>query len=130
MTMYLKRSLLALIPMAFVSVAMAENPPATSQDQKADQSEPAAASSPHQRQTTKQDHTEAMSTADTDPAASSTKHQQETTGVRTAKTKAEKDQMMKDCVQQAQSRDSSMSQDQAKKSCMEQMKSAERTEGG
>lgn len=133
MAMYLKRSLLALIPMALASVAMAENPPASNQDQKADPTAPTAASSPHQRQATKQEGTEATSTADTtdtDPAASSTRHQQQTTGVRTAKTKAEKDQMMKDCVKQARARDSSMSQDQAKKSCMEQMKSTERAGGG
>jgi hypothetical protein len=118
MAMYLKRSLLALVSMAFASLALAENPPASSQSQQ---------ESPHQRHATKQEGTEAMSTSDTDPAASSTPHQKETT--RTATTKAEQERMMKDCVDQAQSRDSSMSKDQAKKSCMEQMKSSQRTGG-
>lgn len=128
MAMYLKRSLLALVSMAFASLALAENPPASSQSQQeTDASAPAAASSPHQRHATKQEGTEAMSTSDTDPAASSTPHQKETT--RTATTEAEQERMMKDCVDQAQSRDSSMSKDQAKKSCMEQMKSSQRTGG-
>jgi hypothetical protein len=129
MTRYSTASLLAIIAMACASFASAENPPASDQ-QKADQTDPSAASSPHQRQTTKEEASEAQSPTDTSPAASSTKHQQETTGVRTARTKAEKDQMMKDCMKQAQARDSSMTQDQAKKACKDQMKSSERTEGG
>jgi hypothetical protein len=129
MTRYSTASLLAVIAMACASFAFAENPPASDQ-QKADQTAPEAASSPHQRQATKEEASEAQAPTDTSPAASSTKHQQQTTGVRTAKTKAEKDQMMKDCMKEAQARDSSMTQDKAKKSCMEQMKATERTGGG
>jgi hypothetical protein len=130
MTQYFKGTLLAVVSIAVAGFAMAENPPATSDQQATDQTSPSTASSPHQRNTTKEEATEATSTADTDPSASSTKHQQQTTGVRTAKSKAEKDQMMKDCVEQAQTLDSSMSMERAKKSCEDQMKSSERTGGG
>lgn len=136
MIRYFKGTLLAAVSIAFAGVAMAENPPATSQQQTTDQqaTSPASASSPHQRDSAHEQANEATPTAsaptsDTDPSASSTKHQRETT--RTAKSKTERDQMMKDCVEQAQARDSSMSMDQATKSCKDQMKSSsERTGGG
>lgn len=136
MIRYFKGTLLAAVSIAFAGVAIAENPPATSTQQTTDQqtTSPASASSPHQRQRTHEQANEASPTAnaptDTDPSASSTRHQRETTGVRTAKSKAEKDQMMKDCVEQAQASNSSMSEDQAMKSCKDQMKSSERTGGG
>src|SRR5690606_37625913 len=117
MTRYFKGTLLAVVSIAFAGVALAENPPATDQQQTSDESyesttSPSSASSPHQRQRTHEQAAEASPTADTDPAAASTKHQRETTGVRTAKSKAERDRMMEDCVEQARARDSSMSQEQ------------------
>ena len=142
MTRYFKGTLLTVVSLAFAGVAMAENPPATDDQQAAqgttDQqtTSPSSASSPHQRKGTNERAAEASPTAnaptDTDPAASSTKHQREATGVRTAKSKAEKDQWMKDCVEQTQARtqDSSMSMEQAQKSCEEQMRRTERTGGG
>lgn len=135
--MNLKGTLLAAaVSIAFAGAAIAENPPATSEQQTTDQqtTSPAAASSPHQRESAHEQVNEAAPTAnattnDTDPSASSTRHQRETT--RTAKSKAEHEQMLNDCIEQAQARDSSMTKDQATKSCKDQMKSSsERTGGG
>jgi hypothetical protein len=135
MIRYFKCTLLAAVSIAFAGVTMAENPPATSQQQTTDQqaTSPASASSPHQRDSAHEQANEAAPTAnapasDTDPSASSTKHQRETT--RTAESTTEHERMMQNCVEQAQARDSSMTMDQATKSCKDQMKSTERTGGG
>jgi hypothetical protein len=117
-------ALLALISVASATCAFAQTPPA------ADETAPRAASSPHQRDTTTTEATEATTATQTDPAASSTPHQKQTTQASTAKTKAEHDQMMKDCVTREQAKNSDMSKDQVKKTCMDQMKSNTDHPGG
>jgi hypothetical protein len=124
-----RNALVALLMMAPFGLAMAQN--TTPQDQNTspqstssqDQTSPNAASSPHQRATTKSDSQEAPATSGTEPSAAATPHQQSATD--TSAMKGEKGQrmaMMKDCVAKEQAKDSSITKDQAKKTCKDQMK--------
>src|SRR5690606_42096380 len=106
MTRNFTGTLITAMSLAFAGVAMAENPPATDDQQTAqgttDQqaTSPSSASSPHQRERTHEQAAEASPTADatsgTDPSASSTKHQREATGERTARDKAGTGEWMKE----------------------------------
>jgi hypothetical protein len=110
-----------LMSIAFASFAMAQTPPASTRQPatqttpQTDETAPRAASSPHQREATKTDATEAATPSATDPSSSSTPHQKQ------AMAKAN-EQKMRDCVKRSRAADTSMTEDQAKKSCMEQMK--------
>jgi hypothetical protein len=120
----MRYTILALISVASATCAWAQTPPA------ADETAPRAASSPHQRDTTSTKANEAETPTESEPAASSTPHQKQTTQASTAKTKAERDQMMKDCVTREQAKNSEMTKDQVKKRCMEQMKTSTDHPGG
>jgi putative membrane protein len=63
---------LALISLASATCAVAQSPPPKETD-------PSAASSPHQRQSTSTDASEAPATKDAEPSAASTPHQQQVT---------------------------------------------------
>jgi hypothetical protein len=90
-----KSALLVLISMASSTLAFAQAPTRPpSETPPTSGAEPSSASSPHQRQVTEG-----------------------------GMTKAEHDQMMKDCVKKERQKDSSMSKEQAKKACTDQMKS-------
>jgi hypothetical protein len=112
MTRSRKYALLALISVASATCAFAqtETPPR-------DQTDPSAASSPHQRDTTSKSAEEAPTTQGPEATDAATPHQKEVTD------KAKHDQMMKDCMRKEQAKDSSLSKDEVKKACTEQMKS-------
>lgn len=111
MTRFRKYALLALLSVASTTFAVAqtENP-------TRDQTDPSAASSPHQRATTSKDTAEAAPTQGAEPTDAASPHQKQVTD------KAKHDQMMKDCMKQQQANNSTMSKDAAKKACAEQMK--------
>lgn len=115
-------ALATFFAIASSTVALAQTPPAQTAPQ---QDEPKAASSPHQRESTSTDAQEAPAGTETSPSAASTPHQKEATEgkVATGKTKAEREQMMSDCMKKQQERNSTMSVDQVRKTCVEQMKS-------
>ena len=114
--MSLRRTLLlaALISMAPTALVVAQTDP------QPDQTSPSAASSPHQRDTTKSTTPEASSsTSDTSPSAASTPHQQQATQ---DSTRMASKQSMKECIAKQQSDNSGMSKADAKKACKAQMK--------
>ncbi len=112
-------SILALVSLAFASVAWG-------QTQGADQTDPSAASSPHQRQSTDTQAADAPPTDDTDPSASSTQHQRETT--RTAARDEEgEDARVKECVEKLKAKDKGVPDYQAKKACREHVRKQDTT---
>ena len=110
MTRPRKSALFILIAMASATTALAQTqePTRTTDD-------PAAASSPHQRDATKTPAQEAPTTSATNPTDAASPHQQQTMS------KAQKEQWLKDCVKKEQAKDSSLSKDEVKKACTEQM---------
>lgn len=117
MTRQMKCTLLASICLASASWVGAQT------QTPAEPTDPSAASSPHQRDTTSSSTSEAAPTEGAEPAASSTRHQRQATRDTTsAKSKSEHDKMMKDCMTAQQAKDSTMSKDEVKKTCKDQMK--------
>lgn len=119
MTRPIRSSLLvAFATVALATSAVAQTPP------QQDQTEPKAASSPHQRTTTSEDAKEAPAGTETSPASASSPHQREATEgkMAAATSKADRDRMMNDCMKKEQQRNSTMSADQVKKTCTDQMK--------
>ena len=113
-----KYTLLALVSMTS-AFALAQTTTPAEEDPTA----PRAASSPHQRQSTSTEATEATANEATDPSASSSQHQRQTTETDAKETRtAEHDRMTKECVSRQQEKNSSMSEAQAKKACAEEMK--------
>jgi hypothetical protein len=106
-------ALLATAPLAF---AVAQTSP--SQDKTA----PSAASSPHQRDATSTQTTEAPASNGAEPSAASSPHQHQ---AMKDDSKSSHAQMMKDCMAKEQAKDSSQTKDQVKKTCKDQMKSAD-----
>nr|MBO2490359.1 hypothetical protein [Gammaproteobacteria bacterium] len=117
---HLKTTLFGLVAVAFVSAAP------WAQNQPTEESDPAAASSPHQREATSTEAQEAAPTRDSDPAASSSPHQRETT--RTA-TGDEESQILS-CVQRMRAQNDALSADQARKACEQQMRQQRREGAG
>ena len=113
-------TLAALFAVAFATSAVAQTP--TQQDDTA----PKAASSPHQRNATSTETKEAPAATQTDPSAASTPHQQSVTEgkMASAKTSAERDQMMNDCMKKEGERNSALTADQVKKTCTDKMTKA------
>jgi hypothetical protein len=105
-------ALAAILCIASGTLALAQTPPP--QD---DETAPAAASSPHQREATKSNAQEAPANSATEPSSASSPHQREAT-----RSKAEHDKMMKDCMKKEQQKNSSMSTQELKKTCAAQMK--------
>jgi len=101
------------------SWAQTANPPATSGSQSTD---PSAASTPHQRAATSSSTTETAPGGGTNPSDASTPHQGDQLKKQNM-TKAQKHQMMKDCMQKQASDNSSMSKTDMKTACTAQMKS-------
>src|SRR4051812_29031114 len=99
--MSLRRTLLiaAMMSVAPTAMVFAQTEPQT------DQTSPSSASSPHQRETTKQNAPEASSSSTTDatqgtsPSAASTPHQKQTT---TDSTRTASKQSMKECIAKQQ----------------------------
>lgn len=111
--------LVAFATVALAATAIGQTPP------QQDQTEPKAASSPHQRTTTSTEDTkEAPAATETNPSSASSPHQQQATEgkMASAKSKSEQDRMMNDCMKKEQARNSTMSADQVKKTCTDQMK--------
>lgn len=119
MRLYPKYTFIALLSMA-TACAFAQ----TTTPEEQDPTAPRAASSPHQRQTTETQATEATTNESTDPSSSSSQHQRQATeSTSTTETRtAEHDRMMKECVTAQKEKDSSMSEMQAEKACADQMK--------
>jgi len=118
--MSLRRTLLltALISMAPTALVLAQTEPQT------DTTSPSSASSPHQRDATKSNSSEASSTdntSSTNPSAASSPHQQQST-TKDSTHMASK-QSMRDCIAKQQSDNQGMSKADAKKACKAQMKS-------
>jgi len=109
-----------------ISTAMAAETPAPEQDDTA----PKAASSPHQRDATSTEAQEApTTTAEADPSSASSPHQRETTEVSderkklaAAEGKTKRDQMMAECMQKEQQRNTTLSTSQIERMCMDQMR--------
>lgn len=110
----MKSSLLIFITIASVNVALAQAPPPAS-------SNPSAASSPHQRDTTSKTTKEAPAPSNAEPSAASSPHQKQVTEG-TDKSNAKQDKMINDCVTKRQSESSSLSKQDANKACMADMK--------
>jgi hypothetical protein len=113
-----RKALLAVATsMASIAVAVAQAPPPPD-------TSPAAASSPHQRQTTRTQAPEAPPPNGAEPTAASSPHQQETTSGSTSghTGKAGQKQAMKDCMTREQADHTGMSAADAKKSCKQQLK--------
>jgi hypothetical protein len=121
MTHRLLLSFVGLVATAATAISMAQTP------SQQEQTDPKAASSPHHREATSTDATEAPATTETEPAAAASPHQEQATRekVAAAKGKAEREQMMNECVKNERMRDSTLSAEQAKKTCTDQMKSHE-----
>jgi hypothetical protein len=99
-------TILVATSIASMTLAFAQTP-------QSDTTSPNAASSPHQRDTTKTNTPEAPPANGADPAAASTPHQQQMTSHKHA---------MKECVAKEQADHSGMSMANAKKACKEQLK--------
>jgi hypothetical protein len=112
MTRSRKYALLALLSVASATCAFAQTETPTR-----NQTDPSAASSPHQRDATQNAAQEAPATQGPEATDAATPHQKEVTD------KAKHDQMMKDCMRKEQAKDSSLSKDEVKKACADQMKS-------
>lgn len=117
--MSLRRTLLltAMISLAPTAMVLAQQTP------PADQTSPSSASSPHQREATSTNTTEASptdNTQGTSPSAASTPHQQQATGG--DKTRTASKQSMKDCIAKQQAESPGISNADAKKACKAQMK--------
>lgn len=117
-------ALAAFVALASATGSVAQTPP------QQDETAPKAASSPHQRDTTSTKAKEAPATAETAPSEASSPHQKQATEgkMATAKTKAERDRMMNDCMKKEQQRNSALSAEQVKKTCTDQMKMHEKHE--
>ena len=87
-----------------------------------DSTSPAAASSPHQRDSTSSNTNESMTGGDTSPAAASSPHQRETVSGNEGGKSGHK-MTMKDCMTKQQASNSSMSKDDARKACQDKMQS-------
>jgi hypothetical protein len=111
MTRSRKYALLALLSVASATFAVAQTESPTR-----DQTDPSAASSPHQRDSTSNSAAEAQTTQGAEATDAATPHQKQVTD------KGKHDQMMKDCMRKQQANDSSMTKDAAKKACADQMK--------
>jgi hypothetical protein len=113
-------TLAALFAVAFATSAVAQTP--TQQDDTA----PKAASSPHQRNATSTETKEAPAATQTNPAAASSPHQQNVTDgkMASAKTSAERDRLMNDCMKKEGERNSALSAEQVKKTCTDKMTKA------
>ena len=113
-------TLAAFVAVAFATSAVAQTPP------QQDDTAPKAASSPHQRDATSTEAKEAPAATQADPAAASSPHQQQVTEgkMASAKTSAERDQMMKECMKKEGERNSALSADQVKKTCTDKMTKA------
>lgn len=108
----------------------ATQPQQTQQTQSwGEQSEPEAASSPHQRDATRTRTTEAPTTSEMgSPESASSPHQRSAT--KTDRTNvAERDRALADCVKTQQQNDAAMSKDAAKKACMEQQRTRSEPRG-
>jgi hypothetical protein len=99
-------TILVATSIASMTLAFAQAPPPPD-------TSPNAASSPHQRATTKANTPEAPPANGAEPTAAATPHQQQTVSHK---------QAMKDCVAKEQADHSGMSMANAKKSCKEQLK--------
>lgn len=125
MTRQLKCTLLASICLASASWVGAQT------QTPAEPTDPSAASSPHQRSSTKTPADEAPTTDGSEPESSSTRHQRQATRDTTAaESKAEHEQMMKECMSTEQAKDSTMSKEEIKKTCKDQMKKDARQSKG
>jgi hypothetical protein len=124
MIRYTRHILLAFVATAAATCAFAQATPPSE-----DKTAPQAASSPHQRNTTKEGANEAAANQETDPSSSSSQHQRQTTEASAKGTTAQREQMMNDCMSKQQKADSSVTKDQAKRTCMDQMKKAETPAG-
>jgi cytoskeletal protein RodZ len=97
-------------------------PPQTS----GQQAEPEAASSPHQRETTRTRTTEAPTTSEmTGPEAASSPHQRAATETdsKSERTKvAEAERQLAECIELQRRNDATLSKDAAKKACKEQQR--------
>jgi hypothetical protein len=101
----------------------ATQPQQTQQTQSwGEQSEPEAASSPHQRDATRTRTTEAPTTSEMgSPESASSPHQR--SEPKTDRTNvAERERALTDCIKTQQQNDAAMSKDAAKKACMEQQR--------
>ena len=101
MTRQRKSALLILISMASATCALAQTTPTRPKEKTA----PTAASSPHQRDTTSKDASEA-----TKKSGAATPQQHEVA-------KSQKGKMRKDCIKKEQARDPSLSKDEVKQTC-------------
>ena len=114
----MKTALPICVLISMTSLAFAQAPPASSTN-------PSAASSPHQRDTTSTPTKEAPTPSSPEPATASSPHQKEvikgSAKAATGKPASKADKMMSECVRKRQSANSSLSQDDAKKACTEQM---------
>jgi hypothetical protein len=115
-------ALIASMAVALATAAAAQTPP------EQDETAPEAASSPHQRSATSTEAKEAPAASQTDPnpASASSPHQQRATEgkMASAKTGAERDRMMNDCMKKEAERNSALSADQVKKTCKDKMMKA------
>lgn len=113
-----KFTLLALVSMTS-AFALAQTTTPAEEDPTA----PRAASSPHQRESTSTEATEATANESTDPSASSSRHQRQATETDVKETRtAEQDRWTKECVSKQMEKNTSMSETQAKKACADEMK--------
>lgn len=111
------KAALALLAISGAAIAAQETPPPADTD-------PEAASSPHQREATSMEETrETPAAKDTDPSAASSPHQRQTAK---GGDQAQRGQMVQDCIKRQQSQTPQMSLEQARKTCIEQMKTRER----
>jgi len=110
----MKIVLLTCVILFSTTFALAQTPPPASTD-------PSAASSPHQRDTTSKSTTETPAPTSPEPSAASSPHQKQVTD-RPAKTSAKDAKALDDCTKKRQLENSSLSKDDAKKACVAQMK--------
>jgi hypothetical protein len=110
----MKSALLFCITLASAGIAFAQTPPPS------DTTAPSAASSPHQRDSTKTPAKEAATPSSPESSAASTPHQQQVT--ESADKAKAKDKAMKDCVAKQQSANSMMKKDAAEKACKDEAK--------
>jgi hypothetical protein len=116
-------SIAAFIAAAATATGVAQTP------SQQEQTDPAAASSPHQREATSTEASETPATTETAPSSAASPHQEHVTRdkVAAAKNKADREQRMEECVRKERSRDTALSADEAKKACADQMKSHSET---
>lgn len=116
-------TVLALVSLAFASVAWG-------QAQGAEQTDPSSASSPHQRQSTSSQASDAMTGNETDRSSNSTRHQRETTRT-AAREGGGEDARVQECIDKLKAKDKGIPEYQAKKACREHVrKQGDSSSGG